>query len=159
MRRDFTIPSIVRFKARPDSALTHAGGVVLRTQAGENYVLLVRAKPAPHDWVLPKGHIEQGETAEQAARREVQEEAGVDAEPIHYLGAIEFDSPKGERVRAGYFLMRFCSHVPPAETREISWARIDAALRMIPFENARGVILAAEREASRRRQEPGVGND
>ena len=75
-----------------DRALTHAGGVVYRGDGAARRVLLVRAKPAPHDWVLPKGHLERGETPEETARREVREEAGVDAEPLRYAGTIEFDT-------------------------------------------------------------------
>src|SRR5262249_649070 len=114
-----------------------------------NMVLLVRAKPAPHDWVLPKGHIEKGETAEQAASREVREEAGVEADPVCYVGAIEFDSPRGEHVRAGFFLMEFRREAPPDEEREISWQPLVSALEMVRFENTRQIILAAERERAR----------
>jgi 8-oxo-dGTP pyrophosphatase MutT (NUDIX family) len=135
----------------PDRALTHAGGAVLRAHAGKNHILLVRAKPAPHDWVLPKGHIERGEAAEDAARREVQEEAGVDAEPICYLGLIEFDSPKGEHVRAGFLFMTFKSTVPPAEKRETRWCPIDEALELIRFEDMRGIIRGADLASAKMR--------
>ena len=50
-----------------DRPLTHAGGAVLR----DGRVLLVRAKPAPHDWVLPKGHIEAGEMPPVTVRRDI----------------------------------------------------------------------------------------
>lgn len=42
------------------------------------------------DWVLPKGHIEEGEDAEEAARREVLEEGGVKAQSLSYLGEIDY---------------------------------------------------------------------
>ena len=42
--------------------------------------LLVQASRPPHEWVLPKGHIEFPETPETAAHREVREESGVEAE-------------------------------------------------------------------------------
>src|SRR5262249_34680460 len=93
--------------AHSGSRLTHAGGGGRRKKNGATLVLLVRAKPAPHDWVLPKGHIEKGESPDEAAVREVREEAGVEATVVRYAGLIEFDSPKGEHVRAGYFLMEF----------------------------------------------------
>jgi ADP-ribose pyrophosphatase YjhB (NUDIX family) len=41
-------------------------------------------------WSLPKGHIEQGETAEQAAVREVAEETGIDGVILGELGTIDF---------------------------------------------------------------------
>ena len=127
----------------PSSSLTHAGGAVLRKRSTVTEILLVRAKPAPHDWVLPKGHIERGETPEETARREVAEEAGVDATPGGYLGEIEFVSPKGEHVRAGYFVMNFRANVPAAEERQIRWCTIPDALRLVTFENTRELIRAA----------------
>ena len=131
-----------------DIGLTHAGGLVRRARRGTALALLVRAKPAPHDWVLPKGHIETGEMPEQTARREVREEAGVEATPIRYLGSLEFDSPRGERVRAGYFLMQFVRDVPRVEDREIRWCPVAEALRLVRFENTRALIRAADRAAS-----------
>ena len=52
-----------------------AGGVVLRTDNGRTLVALVTEREHP-DYVLPKGHLEAGESALDAARREVGEEAG-----------------------------------------------------------------------------------
>ena len=42
------------------------------------------------EWCLPKGHIEQGETPEQAAVREVHEETGISADIIQALGVIDY---------------------------------------------------------------------
>jgi 8-oxo-dGTP diphosphatase len=119
--------------------LTHAGGLVLR----DGRVLLVRAKPAPHDWVLPKGHIEHGETAPEAAVREVREEAGVEATAGREVGVLEFESPKSGRVRSVYFLMQYVRDVPAEDDREIRWCEIDDAIELIRFENARELIRKA----------------
>lgn len=121
---------------------THAGGIVVRGDKPAR-LLLVRAKPAPHDWVLPKGHIESGETPEQTARREVIEEAGVEADVDRYVDRLEFDSPGGEHVRCAYYLMRFVRDVPVHEDRECRWATLDEALRLIKFDNTRALIRAA----------------
>jgi len=106
-------------------------------------MLLVRAKRT-HDWILPKGHIEPGETPEETATREVREEAGVEARPIRYLGSLEFDSPRGEHVRAGYFS---CSSLQTLFRRNIAsfggvpWLK---ALELIRFDNARELIRSAD---------------
>ena len=55
------------------SEYSHAGGVVARTEGGKREYLLVEARRRRGEWVLPKGHIEPGETPEAAAVREVQE--------------------------------------------------------------------------------------
>lgn len=63
---------------RPPGAPAHlaAGGVVVRVTGRGTFVALVREGNKP-GWVLPKGHIERGESTETAARREVEEEAGL----------------------------------------------------------------------------------
>lgn len=67
-----------------------AGGVIYRlSQKGELEILLV----ADHfdRWTIPKGHIEEGETAQETAIREIGEEAGLfELEPICWLGKIHF---------------------------------------------------------------------
>ena len=124
-----------------DAHLTHAGGVVLR----DGRVLLVRAKPAPHDWVLPKGHIDPGEAPADTAAREVREEAGVEASPGPALGVLEFESPKAGRVRCLYFRMHYVRDVPPEDDREIRWCSVDEALDLIRFEDARALVRDAIR--------------
>ena len=53
-----------------------AGGVVVRLEANQIYIALVQAMRRP-EYVLPKGHVEPGESIEEAARREIGEEAGL----------------------------------------------------------------------------------
>jgi 8-oxo-dGTP pyrophosphatase MutT (NUDIX family) len=122
---------------------THAGGVVYRMAGAAPEVLLVRAKSVPHEWVLPKGHIERGETPEQTARRDVREVAGVDAQPLQFVGEMEFDLPRGTHVSAAYFLMHFVRTVPADEHRELRWCSPSEAVALTPFENARDIIRAA----------------
>lgn len=64
-----------------------AGGVVFYN----NKILMLKKRSG--DWVLPKGHIEKGENAEVAARREVLEEGGVEAKPLRFLGEIDYSFP------------------------------------------------------------------
>lgn len=67
-----------------------AGGVIYRlNKQGKMEILLV----ADHfdRWTIPKGHIEEGETAQETAIREIGEEAGVhQLEPVCWLGKIHF---------------------------------------------------------------------
>ena len=118
---------------------THAGGIVIRVREGERQVLLVRGTRAPHDWVLPKGRIERGETPEETARREVQEEAGVDAEVVRYAGRLDFERDSRE-IRAAYFEMRFVQEIEAAEDREIRWATPAEAIALVRFEDTGRLI-------------------
>lgn len=68
-----------------------AGTIVLRDIDGQLKVALAHHKRGSHKrpWVLPKGHVEPGETFEEAALRETHEEAGLDnVQLIKYLGTI-----------------------------------------------------------------------
>ena len=67
-----------------------AGGVVYRQNSkGEVEILLIQ--DAKDRWTIPKGHIEEGETAQQTAKREIAEEAGLkDTEVLCWLGKIHF---------------------------------------------------------------------
>jgi 8-oxo-dGTP pyrophosphatase MutT (NUDIX family) len=67
-----------------------AGGVVVR---GEQVAVIVptrRASDGSRVLALPKGHIDPGESPLQAAEREVREETGVLAEPVHELGEARY---------------------------------------------------------------------
>ena len=129
-------------------AWTHAGGVVYRGSVAPE-ILLVRARPKPHDWVLPKGHIEKGETPHDCARREIREEAGVDAELVAYLADDAFTTPDGKKVHAAFFLLAFARPVSRDEGREVRWCTFPEALSTVQFEGARQIILAARRELDR----------
>lgn len=119
--------------------VTHAGGVVFRQRDGVKEFALIRARKVPNAWVFPKGHIEAGETAEQAARREVLEEAGVHAEIVQELGELRTASE-----RTAMFLMASIqSSVQPAE-REVVWLGFDAALERVTFEESKKLLRDAE---------------
>jgi 8-oxo-dGTP pyrophosphatase MutT (NUDIX family) len=128
---------------------THAGGLVYRDRGRGREILLVRAKPKPHDWVFPKGHIEAEELPDECARREVQEEAGVDAKTVGYLAEDRFTNSRGRDVHVALFLMEYVRDVPAAETRECRWCTIPEALELIEFESGRDALRAAASRLSR----------
>lgn len=71
---------------------TSAGGLVVdRRGPSPLAVLIGRLDRQGHlRWSLPKGHIEPGETPEQAAEREVREETGISGRVVAPLGTIDF---------------------------------------------------------------------
>lgn len=82
------------------------GGVVFRRFAdGPKYLLVLDGHG---NWGFPKGHEETGESAEQAARREIQEETGLTALTLHAaLPALEWTFRSSRtlvRKRCNYFL-------------------------------------------------------
>jgi 8-oxo-dGTP pyrophosphatase MutT (NUDIX family) len=69
---------------------TSAGGLVVDHAAGTAAVIGRLDRRGRLLWSLPKGHIEVGETAEQAAVREVEEETGIIGRVVAPLGTIDF---------------------------------------------------------------------
>ncbi|HEX2498460.1 MAG TPA: NUDIX hydrolase [Actinomycetes bacterium] len=71
---------------------TSAGGLVVDTAVEPPQAVLIgkRDRSGQLLWSLPKGHVEAGETAEQAAAREVEEETGIKARVIAPLGEIDY---------------------------------------------------------------------
>lgn len=124
-----------------------AGGVVI----DDGQVLLVE-RPSRGEVRLPKGHIEPGETAAEAALREVQEETGVGGLVIvDDLGCrtVEFDYKDAHYRRAEYyFLMRRKNDVAVERPRQDArsfhpiWVPVDEAVSMLTY--------AAEQDAARR---------
>lgn len=121
---------------------THAGGVVVRRN-GEPRLLIVTAKQNPGHWVLPKGHIEAGESAEAAARREVREEAGVDANVRLPLGTLEYETDR-EHVRARFFLMEYIGETIHEESRGVYWCPFNEALKLLSFADTQALIRKAK---------------
>jgi 8-oxo-dGTP pyrophosphatase MutT (NUDIX family) len=124
------------------SPWSHAGGVVMRTVNGNREYLLVEASDDPGIWVLPKGRIERGETPEQAAVREVNEEAGVRAAIVAQVGDNEYVA-KGRTVRTVFYLMTFEGNVERTEPRALAWHRYEAAVALLHFENTRRILTQA----------------
>jgi len=76
----------------PVSNETSAGGIAVKVEDGVAYVACIarRNRAGRLEWCLPKGHIEAGESPEQAAVREVEEETGILTVIVQSLGVIDY---------------------------------------------------------------------
>lgn len=70
--------------------LTAAGGVVLRRRVGAPPEVVVCGRPAVSVWALPKGKPNEGEPPEATARREVQEETGLEVDVGPFVGEVTY---------------------------------------------------------------------
>ena len=130
--------------------IQQAGAVVVRLDGPEPRFLLVKARRDPTVWIFPKGHVEDGETAEQTALRETQEEAGVIGRILAPLGALEFESG-GRPLHVDYFLVELLGDASWSERRPFIWGTYDETLDRIEFPTARMLLAAAKAQVGRLR--------
>ncbi len=133
-----------------------AGGVVYR-DSPQGPELLVCGSPEPPLLCLPKGTPDPGESLEETALREVQEETGVEARVVDDLGHIEywFSRPQdGVRYhkRVYHYLMEPMGGDPSLHDHEfdwVAWMPLDEALGALSYRNEVDVV---ERARERLRQ-------
>ena len=123
-----------------------AGGLVVR----DAQILLIATQAGR--WQLPKGHIEKGETPEQAAVREVREETGVRGRVVAPLPGVEYWFLEGGRCihkRVDYFLLSYLSgdaaDFAADEVAGAGWFSWDEGIARLSFDNEREVVAAARR--------------
>lgn len=136
----------------PTEVQVSAGGVTYR-RAGERVEVALISVGEQRRWQLPKGTINPGESTEQAARREVREETGLDAELIAPIDQVEYwfyASHTGQRTRfhkfVHFFLMRYLSGEVSDHDHEVNearWIEIQQALNMLAFESDRKIVRKA----------------
>jgi 8-oxo-dGTP pyrophosphatase MutT (NUDIX family) len=123
--------------------IRQAGSIVFRLDSKEPQVLLVTARRNPRNWIFPKGHIEKGETPEEAALRETREEAGVVGDLIAPAGILEYGF-LGAKARVEYFLVQFRREAgPPEDGRQRTWCRMEDALERLNYKNSRKLLRKA----------------
>jgi 8-oxo-dGTP pyrophosphatase MutT (NUDIX family) len=116
--------------------------VVYRLRGGRTEFLLVTARRRPDVWVYPKGHIESGETAQEAAVREVEEESGVRANVVKRIDDVRLEV-RGEQQRIRYFLMKAFEETDHHEGRTVAWLSARAARDRLLFDEARTTLRKA----------------
>jgi 8-oxo-dGTP pyrophosphatase MutT (NUDIX family) len=130
---------------------TSAGGVIFRRTAdGPSFLLILDSYK---NWGFPKGHIDEGESPDVAARREIREETGLDDLILRApLGMIDwFFRFRGRLVHkyCHFYLFESPSGDPTPQVGEgitqCRWFGRDEALETISYDNARGVLRQAMR--------------
>jgi 8-oxo-dGTP pyrophosphatase MutT (NUDIX family) len=125
-----------------------AGGVTVRNFRGRPFVAAVRVKGGTV-LALPKGQIDAGERAAEAAAREVREEAGVTGELVEKLGDVRYWYQRsGERVLkvVSFFLFRYRSGSVRDHDHEVDsaeWVPLEDAPRLLAYKGEREMAEAA----------------
>jgi len=128
-----------------------AGAVLVRRLRGRWVVAAIRPAGKPEGtWALPKGLIDEGESAEQTALRETVEETGARGRSVGKLGDVRYwYSWRGERIFkvVSFFLVRYeggrLGELPEATRHEVAEAR------WLPLEDAPSLLAyRGERETA-----------
>jgi ADP-ribose pyrophosphatase YjhB (NUDIX family) len=128
---------------------TSAGGLVVDHDRGTAAVIGRLDRRGRLLWSLPKGHIEIGETAEQAAVREVEEETGIIGRVVAPLGIIDFWFVAEDRrvhKTVHHFLMRAMGGElsdSDIEVAEVAWVRLDELESRLAYADERRLIRRA----------------
>lgn len=136
----------------PTRLAESAGGVVMRRIDNRLEVLLVGSATT---WGLPKGTPAAGEERTETARREVEEETGLEVEVIEPIGDIRYwFVANGRRVRKTvyYFLMRAIGgdiSLHDWENERIAWFPLEEALRVMTYPNEKEMVRRASEQADR----------
>lgn len=127
-----------------------AGGIVFRHGKEGMEILLIQ--DAKDRWTIPKGHIEDGETAVQTARREIGEEAGLtEIDMLGWLGKIHFRYRRIDKLvlmTTQIYLVRVRSSGEEIKKEEwmngIKWFPFNEALDLIEYEDIAKLMLKAK---------------
>ena len=120
-----------------------AGGIVVRTGSNGAEVLVVH-RPKYDDWSLPKGKRDPGETDEQCAVREVEEETGVRCALDRELLPASYIDRHGRPKVVRYWIMRPLhegAFTPNDEIDEMQWLPVDETLRRLSYPGDRDLVL------------------
>ncbi len=135
-----------------------AGGIVLR-QARPPLIAVVCLRKR-NEWVLPKGKLDDGETAREAAMREVWEETGHDVSVHEFLGTLAYDAGGRSKI-VHYWRMESIGNSSRElmdDVRAVDWLPLEAAIERLSREHERAFLanvgpLALQAAASARRSQ------
>lgn len=137
-----------------DGEVRAAGGVVCRGNGANPEVLLVH-RALYDDWTIPKGKVEDGESDEACAVREVEEETGLRVRLLEELPRVRWRDRFGRPKVSRYWRME--PEDPAAaraqhEVDEVAWLTVDEALARLSYERDAEVLVALrDRDETARR--------
>ncbi len=126
--------------------VVHAAGGVIRRRADDGgWEVLLAHRPRYDDWTLPKGKRDPGESDEECALREIEEETGLVCELGPELPGTSYTDGRGRPKVVRYWVATIVSgaFVPNDEVDAVRWVGPDEAGRLLTYERDQAVLAAA----------------
>ena len=120
----------------------HAAGGVVWQRSGDGVEIAVVHRPRYDDWSLPKGKLDRGETFEEAAAREIEEEIGAVCTFGEELPPTTYRDNKKRLKIVRYWLMEVVrvDFEPNDEVDELRWVSPEAAIEILSYERDRTLV-------------------
>jgi 8-oxo-dGTP pyrophosphatase MutT (NUDIX family) len=128
-----------------DGVVRAAGGVVLRAGANGDPETALVHRPKYDDWTFPKGKLVPGETDEEAAIREVEEETGFRVSLDRELPTVRYRDSTGRPKVVRYWTMTVLrgEFQPNREVDELRWVPLPEAAALLTYDHDRALLAAA----------------
>jgi 8-oxo-dGTP diphosphatase len=124
---------------------------VFRRVGSQSLEVLLVHRPKYDDWTIPKGKNAHGESDEDAALREVEEETGLNCKLLYELPEAHYRDARGRPKVVRYWAMQALAgeFVPHDEVDEARWLPVADAMPALTYQRDRAVLRAfAAREGA-----------
>ncbi len=124
------------------------GAICYQLKNQQIYFLLIQHKNGGH-WAFPKGHVENNETEEETALREIFEETKLDVElNTQFRKTCQYSPTEGVSKEVVYFIAQV--HDPNVQTQQsevlaYDWLNYDSAFNRLTYANDQSILNAANR--------------
>lgn len=122
------------------------GAIIVTNEAQDPKFLLIKHHNGGH-WAFPKGHVEENETEEETALREISEETQLTVElDTHFRHVVRYSPYEGTIKDVIYFIAyapEKAIHKQEEEVVDSAWLSVEEALAQVTYDNDKKILQAA----------------